>query len=773
MASRALIIVVEKYQDESLSTILGAHASGLRFAESIQSRDADSVVLLCAGYEVAERTHTNDIRGVLAAIQQLIRQGQNQTDDLFVFFNGHGMQDPATPERPADALLIAADYQGDELAGECCIRLSELQAMLSLFLGGRNHFYFIDACRVPADRTKLRPRSLGFQAQPAITGQPIHFTLFATNAGAAAQNDTRFADALIAGLSGVGRAKIWLRDNYYVTFDSLRQFVEARLKNERRIEAMASAMVSRFETGAKARGRIYKLPLDEISSTRCHVEVQGAVAGHALHLDALASQRSPEFRAFSAVPAELQFAPDDYKFVLKQQMLHEPLQFEQIEPDPLEPVDLFEDGRVVKFKALGLESASTTAPPLLHLKVPPRSTVLVTAMHDGSSQRVSEGLHALTLDPGEYSLSLLQHGTVLTQKQIRLAESADLIIDMFLDQISPRDQRWFPSLLEELRLRPQRDRFGLFNILEYVGPLADPDPSVWLALLGILEVARVAGPYLAPRDSPLSLLGPRLNFGSGLYFLVAGSRTPHVQWGSRDSMHPADLSHLDSNALGGFFFDPARSIDRQRLQIGWTQARPSRLAIDVFFGCVTLVIVILPEDKRDETVTIRQLVIPSVGHALRLGRERYYDPGYQWHVMRFVVQAQARYAKGLPLMPSEAGIDADIYAKFASIDLLDPIISVLLGHELIRNGQVQQNREFLSRLVMKLREAFPQYADVEALAHMAGLPYTAVAHPPMFRDGYLALRAAPEQGSLGGLEIPPTQQLDFHQMWTMMRQQND
>lgn len=756
MASRALIIVVEEYVHQSLPPIQGAHASGLKFAEWIQARDRNSVVLLCAGPQVAARTHSNDIMGILEAIHELVRSGQDRTDDLFVFFNGHGMQAPATPERRLDALLIGADYKAGIMAGEFCLRLSELQAMLELFLGGKNHYYFIDACRVSVSESTLRPRTLGFAARTAETGHPVIFTLFATTAGAAAPNDSRFADRLVDGLCGKGRAKLWLRGNYYVTFDSLSKYVAACLKPERQVAAAASTMVSLLD---RTRGEIRTLSLEQVRPTICRVEIEGAGSGIELHLDALATYRKPESHQFSEVPKELRFAPDDYKLSLK--LLPELVHLEQIEPDPIEPVDLFED-RCVRFTLPVLESFSARREPVLRLKVPPESTVTMTALRDETARSFSAGRHEVKLQPGEYSLSLSQHGTVISERQLRLDDNDELTVDMFFDQMPSLQRTLFSSL--------SRAEDAL-DISEALGPLADPDPAAWLAVVGASGILDAPGRHRKlshVAHSGFESLG--LN-ESGLYLLASGPRSPMAailgdgrpfRYGARlDPMSGMDnVFHMSIRGTPPFV---------RALWIGTEEHRPlCRLATVCLPQHVTMIVVLLPADEHSRQITIRQMVLPPSG--LRRERPLWRQPDYgplgALQIVRFVIQAQARLAKGLPLAPVGRSDDADIFAKFAALEFLDPIFSVLLGYEYVRRGGVQQRRELLAHLVTKVREAFPGSADVEALACLAGLPYQHPAGVPMFRDGWLALRAAQALPRRAWIS---EDHFDFHQMWTMSR----
>jgi len=90
----------------------------------------------------------------------------------------------------------------------------------------------------------------------------------------------------------------------------------------------------------------------------------------------------------------------------------------------------------------------------------------------------------------------------------------------------------------------------------------------------------------------------------------------------------------------------------------------------------------------------------------------------------------------------------------------EPIVALLAAYELVRRGEMQS----LPTVVNNLRAFFGNLPDTDALARLAGLPWTLPAAPPLLLEGFQALDLM-----AGDPRIPPGESLLFRGPWTMWR----
>jgi hypothetical protein len=277
-----------------------------------------------------EREHIVDAVAGLVAFQ-------DQTEELYVFYSGHGFTFQDAPDKRAVAVLVAADFESAADSGTKCIDLAEAQTKLWGFLGGRNHHYFIDACRNILNGNDIEPvqfgRKLGQHA--AGRGRPARYTLYSSQFGQPADISSPFAQALVEGLAGKGRAKGYSPDGrLYVMFPLLKKFVQKRMPNQK-------------SDDAKDGGDGYILQIQPVPTYRCTVVIEGAA-----QTDQFTLRRAPlgqpgfaKEEAFSGPQYQFTFTPGD--LTLEVLAGNKPL--ERIEPPAAELLDFFDDCSV-KFR---------------------------------------------------------------------------------------------------------------------------------------------------------------------------------------------------------------------------------------------------------------------------------------------------------------------------------------------------------------------------------------------------------------------------------------
>ena len=150
-----------------------------------------------------EATHDE----VLAAVPEVARRGDGDGNRLFFYCSGHGMQ--ARIDFGNEDALVPADYRRD-------VRNPvSVSSILRHFQGSRfrEQFFFLDFCRnQPFAEARLdhaAPRLL----DPTRPAQPQQFVFFATSPTMKAlDGEGLLTDALLDGLGGAGRAKVFVPD---------------------------------------------------------------------------------------------------------------------------------------------------------------------------------------------------------------------------------------------------------------------------------------------------------------------------------------------------------------------------------------------------------------------------------------------------------------------------------------------------------------------------------------------------------------------------------
>ena len=127
---RALIIGVENYaQSHGLdATLPGTTQAATRFRQWLIERKqlAADQILFCAEAGTAGRTHGTNRADLLRAILEVVQGGKDRTDELFVFYSGHGFAYPESPSRKPLDVVVGADFESAALSGGACLKPRDL-----------------------------------------------------------------------------------------------------------------------------------------------------------------------------------------------------------------------------------------------------------------------------------------------------------------------------------------------------------------------------------------------------------------------------------------------------------------------------------------------------------------------------------------------------------------------------------------------------------------------------------------------------------------------
>jgi hypothetical protein len=567
--------------------------------------------------------------------------------------------------------------------------------------------------------------------------------------GAVAAVNGKFGAALMEGLRGRGRAKVWVpqaTDKMYVRYDSLRTQLKSLLATSQRI-------TSRVDGSDGESDGILAI-LQPVPKSRCIITIEGVPA--AIHGElVLRRGRSgaDERQSLSNQPAVIELEPDDYIVSLR-------LNNVAAETRMSMPADLYDDRTVV----FTLPAAATVRGGLESLAIAPESAVsnvdiVVPANTTLDIRNINSGLEKSfaasarqRLPPGQYFTTLRSHtGQVLKRQDIRLAGGERIINLTEWQQSAPH------SAIAN-QLPPEAVVGGTVDFSESLGgPITDPDLDLWLALVG---GARIIGPWgdyskLAqfplhsfaeegPDASPIYVLAGLENPAAVLELAIShdGNVTwsPAIQPKAMPGIHEAYFPQQAGSWLLSFRIDGGAPYTIASL------ASPNRAML------ITISL------ESDDSPRVSQYLLP-LGHLVhRLPAEVQTVLTARNHLrdVKFLAQASRAFRKrqdlAKELAPSQ--LDDLLYAKW-----LDPIACSLAGYECIRRGR----QDLLPQAVLNMRTYFSDLPDTAALARLMGDPVPRPLAPPLFLEGVLAF---PEYRAWLPL---PAGHLDYASPWTAWR----
>lgn len=615
-------------------------------------------------------------------------------------------------------------------------------------MGPGTHFYFVDACRNPVSAKDVNPGGLGWRRPTSQLGQPGVFTLFAAERGNVAAVRSGFAPAVVDGLAGRGRAKRREGVEMWVSFDSLRTYLETALAQ--RVDP---------EPGP---GPGHILRIDPIPSYRCTVQVKNAGNADqftATLMNAYGVQVGQSVQ-FQGGETALQAQPDDY-FV---QVTHKQY---ALNPSTPAKADLYDDC-TVEFEKTAQPVAPAApyvpAPPVpVSVTAPPSAMLEITDLKTGEvvsqPQTIFAGSFAGTLWPGAYQVRVLESewSAVRDFRFVvdpspspagtgHAAAMSSLHTGLHIDAAS-RD----PSPLRDalLNVIPGQHDSVHADFSEQLGPLANQDLGLWLSIVG---ASRILGAQEFSKLDNLPLASfADVKVGAAPIYLLAGAegssevaaaavRRPGAIGPQLAPLHPVPgvpgLSELRADTVFGMhlvyfrFGDAATSATV-------AYSLPNRATLFV-----------VATNAAGET-RIHQFILPLARLKQYLSpAEQGLQPANLLEAIRFATLAQTQASRLRSPAPPPAGDpqkdpqltkDNDSWNGLLYGKWLDPITALLAAYQLAGNPKTETALGFLKQTLANLRAWFPTLPDTEVVARIAGLPHAEPQSSPLFLAGLQAL----------------------------------
>jgi Caspase domain len=750
MNLRALIIALEKYpksRGDVAAEVTGAANAGQNFAEwIIRSKMGGQIrpgtILVCSdggSYDPAVLRFGVEREQILDAIEALIAAGRDQTEELYVFYSGHGFMFQDATDKRAIAILVAADFVSTAASGGKCLDLSELQRKLWGILGGKNHYYFVDACRNLLNSSDIEPVGFGRIWGPsAQRGKPTRYTLYSTKFGETAEIQSPFASALVDGLEGKGRAKGYTPNReLWVKFPLLKSYVQSR---------MGSQQIGEEKDG-DLDGLI--LQIQPVPTYKCKVTVLGAAS-----TDLFKLRRSPagqpEFLKedpFFGSQYEMSYQPGDLVIdVLEGNNL-----LERIDPPPNQTLDFYDECNATFLRPSQPLGRITPVAANLAVDVTAPNEREIRALNLGTGKEVQiPPGQAAQLNPGTWELAVMERGSVISKEIHTLVAGEPLRVELPPSGKDPVRKSIVDALSENDPAAP------LVDFSETLGDTANRDLGLWLTLIAGARIVAPPGEFHKLGGFPLPDFSRLTPGQSSTYIISALPRFPNLrafQAGASKTLETIPIldgvCHAElpgSSGLSLLAFELGNL--EKRTITSWNL--PNRITL-----------VVLSEDEQ-RRLNISQFMLPvySLRDVLPQKVREYLGIWPSLRVIRTMYEFQRLFARGRILAPP------DFEEKIRWNDLLnakwiDPITSLIVCYDVIRRGDEQPRADIRDPVLINLQTYFPGIPDVSAIAEQLNPgSVRRPAEPPLFTEGLLAF-----PGWAEGLSLP-ADRLDYGALWT-------
>jgi hypothetical protein len=753
---RALIIGVENYANSQGldATLPGTTQAAAAFRQWLIDRKqlTPDQILFCAETGTAGRTHGTNRADLLRAILDLVQGGKDRTDELFVFYSGHGFAYPESPSRKPLDVVVGADFETAALSGGACLKLQEIQTKLWYAMGPGDHYYFVDACRTMIQPTDIDVPDCGIMFGTSDLGRPTVYTLCSTTLGQPAWVASGFPGALIDALDGRGRAKGWMGTRLVVTFDLVCRYL---------LSAVQRQPVDSTKEGS---GDGVLLEVAPVSQYACDIAIDGALPDDRFVAETQDSRQHPTgSEAFTGGSHTLTLVPDDYFVTVK--MNAQPLTL----TDPASPpVDLYEPRRVRFVKAApavpgGPAAATAPAGPAVPVEAAPAmvsvvgggpTTVQITHVQTGQQVSAPDTFSG-PLPAGTYAVQIQQQGATVAAGDVTVSSGQHVDLDLGALRLPS------PVSAEMVAALPVDARVGqLASLSESLGePLASSDEGLLLSLAGASRIVADPESFSTLRTLPFATFEDVPAGGSAIYVLAGRDET-----GAPSQVKFDDAAWHPLAAAGTLAFV---SHEKQIAAPGGhivsfhADRRPAAsIAVQAYAARVTLLVVTADRSGR---LRGQQLALPAAHLAGGLPREQVeyllHGPRSPLQIVWSSYLMQRRFAERQRVAPSAGDPGFEDWQALTEGRWVDPIMTAIAAYELVRTGLTPDSRGTAERLVALLRDHFKS-PDAEAVAKLLGLPWQQPPSTPAMLDGVMAL---------GGPLPLPVAHLDYESPWTVWR----
>jgi hypothetical protein len=747
MAIRGLIITIENYPKarDIVSSLGNTNRAGDAFYDWLvkNKKVAPSNILYCTDDQGPKRTAGTSREEILDQFRDIAVNYRDKTEELYVFFSGHGFSLADQTAKPAD-VLVTSDFVSRDLSGLACLRLGSLQTKMYYAMGGGHHYYFVDACRNPLNDIEV-PEQIGQKWGTSRYDRPCIFTLFSTTRNDKANTSTQFIDSLIAGLRGHGRAKGWVKGNkkkMEVRFELLRSYLHDQLRNP---------VAGGIEADGACPGVIAELVPPPTS--KCSIEVVNPDAGDLFELKITRGVLGPNRKISAPFRIELDFSPEDYDFEVT--YLPDPsVPVGRIEPPASDSIDLYEE-REVKFQKGLRPPSSGEINSSLTVRGPIGPQLRYIDLHRGvdSSQAISTTSTSREMRTGIHSIELRERGLMLDRRLIYVTPGRNRRVD-FLKTLESQPRR------ENLRTINQR----LHPLVAGSLPVtASRNLGLWLSLLGAVHLIPdhfIVG--LTRKNSsestglaPIRKLSPDQSL---LYLLLAteDDAAPQVfidRKGQKIDLLPVD--DLVGVWQGQLSLKPGPAIFSFK-----AGSQPSSSVTTHLLPNRATFLTVTREQADDFEINQYLLpVYPVIDDLLKTTQPKYLQK-IPLSAVRLIWQTQQQFAARHKVVLTEAE-DAEYWANPHNA-WVDPMMTLIAAYEFIRRGALKRPG-VVTAMLPALRAHLDGVPDVEIIAKLAGRRHSVPDSPPIVSDGF-----AVWQGE--NLELPmPAEKLSYTGAWTSWR----
>ncbi|HEX3254000.1 MAG TPA: caspase family protein [Pyrinomonadaceae bacterium] len=752
MNARAFIIAIEDYPNSTMlaQTLPNTNKDADEFRNwLITEKQVDPAsILACASPACGWRTTGTTHDEIVDELKELsTKWKEDNNDELYFYFSGHGFSYKADSTTIFIDAFVASDFVNTDDSGDACFQFQEIQKKLWSSLGPGNHFYFIDACRNQISEDDIEVPIIGKKFPLSSRGNSKYYVLYSTALGEVAKTNSGFTKFVLQGLKGAGIAKKWDAGKMFVTFERLRDYVKAKLKYQD-IEAMVFAD-----------GDGFIKELSPVPQYDCEVIVTNGADDDSFDLQISNELITPISRKFQGRSCKVPLKPFDYYL----NITHPSAAVVQIDPPPPGPLSLY-DPVVVKFKKerimrSGGSGARTVSVPggtaTVTLEAAPFTEISLE--HEASGKKFfNHEVLTAQLSPGTYTAQVIERGTEIQRRSITVEAGKDLVVDL----LARPESNVRTSIVNSLSHAPT---FRYAEFSETLGPMANWDLSLWLAVFGASHIVSDPEKFRMLRNLPIESFSDVNEGASPVYvlggfeksegpFMAAVSEGANVVW--------EPLKKVDT--LEGIY---EKRIDTkpgsQLLSFKVEKQTPVTIAIHGLRNRATFVT--FAEDT-DGRLKIHQYLLPIHRLFQYLAPEVFgyldYTP---LSVVRTMALAQSRFANNHEVAPGadpeqKRDWDALMYGKW-----LDPIMSLIACYEIIRRGQVNEQSNLLKVVIGNLRRYFAGIPDTEVIAHQLGMGATIPNEAPLLMDGVLALDHPEDCLPLS------VSRLDYSSPWTTWR----
>jgi caspase domain-containing protein len=749
MTNWALIIAIQDYPNivtKFAKELPETNATATNFRDWVKgAKNVPAAnIIACAGPDCTWRSTGTTRAEIVEAFNNLAKKARDNIDELYVFFSGHGISFSEDPSEPAIDVLIGSDFIEPSESGAACLRFQEIKETLRTAMGPGKHFYFIDACRNPVDTKDIGPAVLDKRWGRSRRGNATTYVFFSAAPGDVANVRSGFGNALLGGLKGTGRAKSWAGGRMYVTFESLRWYLQRTLgKNDLDPEKRGPAD-----------GNIVELTPIPIS--KCELEVIDAGATDQFTLkveDVRMGQRSPV--TFVGRRKTVPLPPEDYLLSLTNVGGH---MLAQIDP-PVDSdgVDLYED-RTVRFSTQ-LPGPPPPQGPLTGLTTSIRiagvegTELLLRHVATGSTKMIKLGTDELLtgFEPGFYKAHLKDGNYKLASRSFSLSRGATLNLD-FTPKVSKGAHL---SLSNRVQTRGP-----LIDFSETLSNVPDWNLSLWLAVLGGSRIMAAPDAFSKLRSIELESF-TNATPGRAMLYVLAGEldeQVPACDIGTAPSwkqMRPV-------TGVDGLF------EQKQELELGpqlvTYAAHEQETSTVLVYGVPNRTTLLTVAHHERQGRQIQQFILPthSLIQHISPRESEYLQYTQPLQLVRYMSTAQRLFALQSPIEGyTYQGSDRYwfdlLYHKW-----LDPIMALIACYELIRRGSAERQLQSMREVLSNMRQYFPGFADTEIIAMLLDDESGPLRNPPLLMDGVIAIGAS-------GILPLPREKLEFNSIWTLWR----